>query len=668
MDLRICNIIKLGDSLEIKLEDVKGVGPQNIKYFRNHGIWSTYDLVLHVPKTYEDFSITSIDELHHKQSITLKTKVETPLRMIRGGKTERIIFRVKVFHQLLDVVVFGRGYLLKQINLHDEIILKGTYDLYRESINASSVNLAEKQTEIKPIYGIENLHDKSVSNIVKTVFDEQLVSIYETLPKEIVTSKNWMSRKDAYHMLHLPKDFSDIEKARQRLKYEEAFFLQLKLISKQPKFHERPPKAYDIQKVKDFIQTIPYELTSDQKNAVNDIFRDFKKNHSTYRLIQGDVGSGKTMVSMIAILAIITAGEQVSFMAPTELLAKQHFQTFTMMLKDVRIALLTGKTKDKETLKKQIEHHEIDLVIGTHALIEEDVKFAKLGFIVIDEQHKFGVKTREELILKSSSKDVLYLTATPIPRTLALIEYGNQHVSIIREKPKSRQVIQTRYITKPTISEMYDMMYSAIIRKEHIFLVVPAITSSKVSDNIETVYESISAEFKVPIFVLHGKLTQEEKDRMMDHFIYTPGSIMIATTMIEVGIDIPTATLMGIYSAESFGLSQLHQLRGRVGRGNLPSFCYLISEKEDIERLETLSKTDDGFKLAEYDLIERGPGDFLGSLQSGYIDFKFLSLLTDEKILLEAQKDAETLISKPDFKTHPDYRYLNKFMTDTMKI
>jgi ATP-dependent DNA helicase RecG len=370
------------------------------------------------------------------------------------------------------------------------------------------------------------------------------------------------------------------------------------------------------------------------------------------------------MVALLAAYAIVTAKEQVAVMAPTELLARQHYQYFKTYLKDVNIALLTRKTKDKDMMKHMIFSHQYDIVIGTHALIEEDVLFKQLGLVVIDEQHKFGVSTREKLIEKGKHKDVLYLTATPIPRTLAMLTYGYAKISLMKEKPKRREAILTKYITKQTIDDMYSMMHSALIRKEHIFLVVPAITSDKVTDNIETVYQEIIQEFPhAPIFMLHGKLSSDDQDRMMENFITTPGSILLSTTMIEVGIDIPTATLIGIYAAENFGLAQLHQLRGRVGRGNLASFCYLISTKEDVERLDMLVQSDDGFKLAEFDLIERGPGDFIGHLQSGYLDFKYLDILEDEEIFLTAKEDLEKIMNQPDFNSNPKYRYLYKTYT-----
>lgn len=654
--------------MDIKLDQVKGIGPSTLRILRNNHLWSTYDLVSFLPKSYEDFSITDFHQAKHKEIITVLGIIKSELKFIRGPKADRVTFKVEALHETIDIIAFGKGYLIKQLVQGDEIQIKGTYHLYRNQIIASSVIKAEKRLSIKPRYGIEGLHDKTVQNLVESIKENNQVTIYENIPKDLLMTYHMPSRQEAYFTLHLPKTFYEIEYARRRMKYEEAFYLQLKLMANQPSLEKRLPKAYDLIRVKQLIDTLPFTLTDEQKQAVNDIYRDFKKDHVSYRLIQGDVGSGKTIVSLLAAYAMITAGEQVSLMAPTELLASQHYQLFKSIIKDANIALLTAKTKHKEDMKEKIRRHEYDMVIGTHAMIEEDVVFHHLGLVIIDEQHKFGVSTRESLVKKAKSKDVIYLTATPIPRTLAMIAFGESHVSIIKEKPKERTPIQTRYITKEAVHELYRQMHSAIHRKEHCFVVVPAIDSDQVSDNIDSVFQNLKDEFDVPIYVLHGKLHAMEQEHAMQSFVANPGSILLATTMVEVGIDIPTATLMAIFNAERFGLAQLHQLRGRVGRSQLPSYCYLISEKDDIERLEILSRINDGFILSEYDLQERGPGDFLGIEQSGYFKFKFLDLSSDQKILAEAQKNVHALLKEPDFYTNPKYKYLVKAMTPSPLI
>lgn len=654
--------------MEVKLDQIKGIGPSTLRILRNNGIWSAYDLVSHLPKGYEDFSITTLHDAKHKDVITVLGKIKTPLKLIRGAKIERIVFKAEIFGELIDIIVFGRSYLLKQLNQDDIIQIKGSFDLYRHQINASSVVKAEKRVEIKPSYGIEGLHDKSIMNLIETIREEKLVTIYENIPQAYLDKYRLMSREEAYFSLHLPKSLQMIHQAKRRMKYEEAFFIQLKLMGHQKEGEKRLPKNYDVHAVKHIVEQLPYQLTQDQKDAVNDIYRDFKKDHSSYRLIQGDVGSGKTIVALLAAYAIVTAKEQVSIMAPTELLATQHYQFFSTILKDVKIALLTSKTKNKDVLKEAIKHHRYDIIIGTHAMIESDVQFYHLGLVIIDEQHKFGVQTREQLIQKAKSKDILYLTATPIPRTLALLAFGESHVSWIKEKPKERRAIETRYITRDAVQEAYDRMHSALLRKEHVMVIVPAIDSEKIQDNIEKMESELQQEFPVNIFTLHGKLSNLEQDEAMYGFVSTPGSILLSTTMVEVGIDIPTATVMTIFHAERFGLAQLHQLRGRVGRGQLASFCYLISEKDDIERLQVLSKTSDGFILSEYDLKMRGPGDFLGIEQSGYFQFQFLNMIDDQAILLEAQKNVMELLARPDFYTNPQFKYLVKSITPTMMI
>jgi len=650
--------------MNTKLSDVYGVGPKTVKILRDKGIWTTYDLVLNTPKFYEDYSFSSISQLKHKEPITIQGKIHTDLVHRRYQKGELVTFTLQAYNQNIKIVAFGKGYLVKTFKKDDIVVVKGIYDLYKTEIVAQHVILPEKKIDLKPLYKIEGVHDTNMQTILTHIFNEQLVQIYENIPKEFIDKYKLTSRMETYYKLHFPSSEDDIYQAQRRLKYEEAFFLHLKLALRQPQHYKRSPKSYDIHKVRHLIDMIPYALTSDQKQAVNDIFMDFKKPHASYRLIQGDVGSGKTIVSLIAAYAAITAGEQVTLMAPTEMLANQHFQSFSSQLKDVKIALLTGKTKHKEQLKEDIKNHEYDLVIGTQALIENDVQFKNLGLVIIDEQHKFGVHTRDELIQKGHSKDIIYLTATPIPRTLALTAFGEEHISIIKEKPLLRQPVETHYVTKDKIDELYQVMRQHIKQKEHIFVVVPAITSLKVEDNIETVYQELKERMHADIFILHGKQTKDVQEQMMEQFMYTPGSILLSTTMIEVGIDIPTATLMVIFSAEHFGLSQLHQLRGRVGRSHLRSTCFLVSTKEDIERLNILSKENDGFKLSEYDLIERGPGDFLGSDQSGYFEFKYLNILSDIKILNEAQKNVYDLISRPDFLTNTKYKYLNRYLKE----
>ncbi len=655
--------------METKLDQVKGVGPKLLYILRNQKIWSTYDLILRTPKAYEDFSIDQINHLKHKDKITISGRITTPVKSNPYARIHISSFYIEFMDQKIEVIAFNKPFLSKSFVLNDEVVIKGIYQLYKHQIIAQSVIKKEKNVEIKPLYKIEGMHDKTIMNIVDTIFRENKVQLYEIIPEQFIEKYHLVSRFDAYKMLHLPKNFEDIRQAKRRLKYEEAFYLQLKLIASQKQRQSlRAPKTYDINLIKSFIDELEYELTHDQKQAVNDIYRDYKKPYAHYRLILGDVGSGKTLVALLAALPVLHNREQVALMAPTELLANQHYQYFNNHLKGYKICLLTSKTKQKDKMKADIKNHEYDIVIGTHALIESDVIFDHLGLSIIDEQHKFGVSTRDELIDKQKGHDVLYLTATPIPRTLAMVAFGESNISLIKEKPKERKKIETHYLLKKDIAKLYAAIDQKIKNKEHVYVVVPAISSDKVDDNIQTVKTELEMNFACPIFILHGQLSNEEQTSQMEQFMFSPGSILLSTTMIEVGLDIPTATLIAIYSAEYFGLSQLHQLRGRVGRSHLHSSCFVISTKEDVERLDILTKTNDGFKLSEYDLIQRGPGDFLGKEQSGYLDFKYLDLLADYQILLEAYKNVEELMEQPDFKTNSKYKHLNRYIKNTLKI
>ncbi|MFU8792650.1 MAG: ATP-dependent DNA helicase RecG [Acholeplasmataceae bacterium] len=654
--------------MEVRLDQIKGVGPKLYQSFKAQKIWSTYDLVLRRPKRYESFVIQSLEEAKDQETITIIGSIKTEPKLIKTAKVTMVSMTIDAGGHLLKMIAFNRPYLVNQLKIDHDYLIKGKYNRYQKQLVAQVISEKHQTDHIKPIYGFDGLYDSKVNDIIKTIFDETKVSIYETLPANLLSHYHLLPRYDAYYKLHLPKDSHDIHQAHRRLKYEEAFFLQLKLYDQHLSKKPRPKKAYDLASVKKRIHDIPYQLTGDQKKAVNDIFKDFQKEETSYRLLLGDVGSGKTMVSALAIYAVITAGQQVAFMAPTELLAKQHFNFFKAFLSDVSVGLLTSQTPEKKAFKSDILNKHYDLIIGTHALITDDVIFNHLGLVVIDEQHKFGVETRQLLIDKAREQDVLYLSATPIPRTLAMLYFNQADISEIREKPVSRKPIDTHYVTPKEKDKVFKMIQSTLDKKEHIYVVVPAITSTKTDDNIETVYQELSAQFDAPIFILHGQIKHSQHEHIMTDFKQSKGAILLSTTMIEVGIDIPTATLICIYSAEHFGLSQLHQLRGRVGRSHRLSTCVLISQKEDIGRLEMLTQTEDGFLLSAYDLEARGPGDFLGVDQSGYLNFSYLNLVTDQAILKAAYDDVKKLMSQADFFKNPKYKHLHQYLETQLKI
>ncbi|WP_162140194.1 ATP-dependent DNA helicase RecG [Haploplasma axanthum] len=619
----------------VKLEKVKGVGEKLKKVFRQNGIWSTYDLARFFPSSYDEFELTTLDSSKHNEVVTIKGIVISDLEKNIYSRVDMITFDLETNKTVVKVIAFNQKFLMNSLKKTDDIYIKGKYDFYKKKIIVNKIMKENSFESIKPKYKIDGMSDTIISKILFNIFEENQVEIYENMPKTILTKYKLLDRYEAYKKLHFPNNNNEIELAKRRIKFEEAYFFQKEFVNKINKRITREKRKYDLQKVKSFIEKIPYQLTNDQKQAVNDVFGDFKKSEVGYRLIQGDVGSGKTIVANIAMYGVVTAGFQTVLMAPTELLAKQHYEGFKRLLNDgLRIELLTSDSKNKEEIKNSIKDGNIKIIIGTHALIQDDVEFNNLGLIVIDEQHKFGVETRNQLIKKSIDADLIYLTATPIPRTLAISLFGDADISVIKEKPQKRKKIITKAITDKDLTIVFDEIQKTLERNEKVYVVVPAIESEHAKYNIQNVYELLLGKFSdKEIFITHGKNKKDEQEKAILNFMNSKRGILIATTMIEVGIDIPKTTLMVIFSANFFGLSQLHQLRGRVGRGHLESKCYLISTGDIEERLEIIEKEDDGFILSDYDLKLRGPGDLLGVIQTGFNDFKFLDFINDYEIL-----------------------------------
>lgn len=634
----------------MRIIDVKGVGKALEIQFNAHGIYTPYDLLMRFPVKYQSFEEDSLLLAVDKTEVTVNGLViDIPKIVNHRGNLKSLHFNLLVDNEKIKVVAFRREYLKDALTENLSITVKGRFEKKKKLITASAILLKPLTSTFKPLYNLDPIYDSVVSKIVKNILDQGLVDIYETLPNKLIQDEGLISREQLIHKIHQPNSDSDIKEAYYRLKYEEALLFQYKMMSQKLLLEKdsKPIKHYQLDRVKSFIETIPYELTQDQKDAVNDIFRDFKKPYPTKRLIQGDVGSGKTIVVAIGIMGAKTSGYQSALMAPTEILAEQHYQYFKSMFKDLNVALLTGSTKNKPFLKTQILRGEVDLVIGTHALVTDDVVFHDLGFVVIDEQHRFGVETRESLNNKGIA-DIVYLTATPIPRTLAIVLFGDMDVSIIKEKPMGRKEIQTRYFQKSQEQAVFEHVKKELDQGHQAFFIAPSIDATDRGETVIGLYERVQATFSsYDVFMLHGKMSTQEKNDVIDQFYHSKGAILVSTTVVEVGIDMPSATMMVIFDGEYFGLSQLHQLRGRVGRSDLQSHCYVISDESDIERLSFFSKTNDGFLLSEYDLSKRGPGEFLGVRQSGLIRFEYADIGTDFDLFLKV-KEAALWILKND--------------------
>ncbi|CDR31309.1 ATP-dependent DNA helicase recG [Acholeplasma oculi] len=621
------------------LKDIHGVGPKILRSFRYKGIWNTYDLISYVPKSYEDFVVQNLKDLKHGDEVTLQGYIaDAPKRF----KKQVVVLKypLKVENSIVELTIFGRPYLEKELQVNQMVLVKGKYNFFKNELLVSFITKDIKTPILKPIYQIDELHDKVVSNIIQTIFDEQVVDIFETLPDEIIQKYQLIQRKEAYYHLHFPSSMEMLKKAQYRFKVEEAFFHSLKYLHQLTPKHPRKSIEYQIQWIKEMIGRIPYQLTLDQQEAVNDIFRDFKQEVSMYRLIQGDVGTGKTNVAFIGMLGMINAGYQSALMAPTEILAKQHYENFTKLYPDILSVFITSQSKQKDQILKDIQTGVYKVIFGTH-ILGLSVEFSNLGLVIIDEQHKFGVEIRDQLIKKSVTKDTLYLTATPIPRSLSLSYFGDLEISNIKQKPKHKLPIQTMIFYDEPIDEIIKLIKESQSINEQTFIVTPLIEQGLKGPSIESMLDILRNELEHEhLYVIHGRLDSSEVDTILAEFILNPKGVLLATTMIEVGIDVPNATKIFIMGANNFGLSQLHQLRGRVGRGKKLGKCYLVTDKSDHDRLEFLVSTEDGFLLSEYDLKLRGPGIFSSFIQSGQTKYQFIDMIQDLDILKRVRKDA----------------------------
>ena len=560
-------------------------------------------------------------------------------------------FILNVNDELIDVIVFNQAYLKKIFFKGRLVILEGKYDKNKKSLTVSNVFHKFKEG-INSIYPkIENISDNTLKDIIKDVLNNYSYLVKEVLPEPILKKYRLLPILEFYNKVHFPKSNKDCIEVERRKKYEEFFLFELLIKAYQMINRKaiKEPLNYDICKVKEYIKTIPYELTIDQKNACNDIFRDLKASYPANRLIEGDVGSGKTVVASIALYAVKTANSQSALMAPTEILATQHYFNLCKLFKNVpmRIELLTSKIKGKKRIEilNDLKDGLIDCIVGTHALLGEAVEFNDLRMVVTDEQHRFGVNQRALLRQKGKNPDVISLTATPIPRTLAIVVFGDMDISQIKMLPSGRKEIITNIVNKEYEENIFSFIKKEIDKGNQAYIIAPMILESDSKESVYSLYDKANEYFNGNCLLLHGKLKPFEKDEIMEKFKNNEKQILVSTTVVEVGVDVENATVIAIFDASSFGLSQIHQLRGRVGRGDKQSYCFLIDSNVNKERLKILENVSDGFMLAEEDLRLRGPGDFFGSKQSGMPTFKYGNIINDYNILSSAIKDSEEIIN-----------------------
>ena len=651
----------------MELTDIKGVGPKTLDHLHELGIYTLDDLLTNYPYRYDLFEPTNLTEQYDNERIAINVIVETTATTAFIRKNfNKLQFRVNHNGKVMYAVIFNRAFLKPHIVIGKTITLVGKYDVKRNTFICDDIKLNPiTKKEIIPIYHVKKgIKSNDILKIIESAISDS-AKIPNYVPDEFVMKYDFISKKQALRMIHMPYKEEEIKKAKVYLKYEELFLFLFKIAYMKDDNENtyKEEKVFEEKKIEDFIASLPFTLTDSQDEALKLILDDIKGNKKMNRLVLGDVGSGKTIISFISMYANFLAGYQSVLMAPTEVLARQHFESAISYFKDyhLTIDILVGSMtkKEKEAVKARLASGEIDILIGTHAIIEDAVSFYRLGLVITDEQHRFGVKQREILKSKGEVPDALYMSATPIPRTYALTLYGDLDVSFIRHKPGGRKDIMTK-IKK--YSELKDVLMHVLeeIKAGHQVYVVASIIDDNLEldlKSVETLKEKFNMAYqgKIPIEILHGKLKQREKDAIMTRFKNNETKILISTTVIEVGVDVKNATVMVIFDADRFGLATIHQLRGRVGRNNIDSYCYLISDKE-IERLKVLEDSNDGFYIAEKDLELRGEGDLFGTMQSGVKTFKIANLKTDLKIMMQAKSDSEEYLKSGLYKNNMNYK------------
>lgn len=650
----------------MELSDIKGVGPKMLGNLKTLNINNMEDLLSYYPYRYDIFEPINLDENYNGERVAINVIVETTATTAFIKRNfNKLQFRCNHNNKTMYAVIFNRAFLKPHIVIGKTITLVGKYDIKKNTFICDDIKLTPlEKKEIIPIYHTKkDIKNSELRKIMENAIVDNAAS-YNYVPNEFIEKYNMISKKQALRMIHLPHNFEEIKKASFYLKYEELFLFMFKIgyMKKDNENIKKEEKYFNDEDITKFINSLPFSLTDSQNEALDVILKDLKSNNKMNRLVLGDVGSGKTVISFISMYASFLSGYQSVLMAPTEVLARQHFESAINYFKDtkINIEILVGSMtkKEKETVKDKLIRGDIDILIGTHAIIEESVIFYRLGLVITDEQHRFGVKQREILKSKGEVPDALYMSATPIPRSYALTLYGDLDVSFITHKPGRRKEIITKLKKFSELKEVLSHILEEIKQGHQVYVVASLIDDNEELDlkSVETLKEKFNLAFqnKIPIEILHGKLKQKEKDEIMARFKNNETKILISTTVIEVGVDVKNATIMVIFDADRFGLATLHQLRGRVGRNSLESYCYLISDKE-IERLKVLEESNDGFYISEKDLELRGEGDLFGIRQSGVKTFKIANLKKDLKIMLQAKSDSEEYINSEAYKNNMSY-------------
>lgn len=649
------------------LEDIKGIGPKSLLALKALNLYTKDDVINYFPYRYNVYTPVKLRECSEGDTCTITGYVESAAKVFFIRKNlNKLSFAFNTGSELVNVTIFNRAYLKPNIRIKSYISVIGKYNRKSNTFMASDIKLTPiTKTVIEPVYHLnQGIKRSNFKKLVDEILDNT-VEIKSNVPDYLIEKYNFINKKEAVTNVHKPKDINSLKKADLHLIYEELFTFMLKvsyLKEKNASDGKFNIKNFDEDKVNNFISSLPFNLTDGQMQAVSDIKDDFLSKKKMNRLILGDVGSGKTIVSFIALYMNMLAGYQGVLMAPTEILAVQHFNNMKSLFGDkLNIQLLTSSTKKGERNKilQNLKNGDAQVLIGTHSLLNDELVYNNLGLVITDEQHRFGVNQRQTLQKKGKDVDVLYMSATPIPRTLALTIYGDMDITEIRTKPGGRKEIITKIFKNSELKNVLEKMLDEIKAGHQIYVVAPLIDDEEDEKmNVTSLKDKFDVAFNgmVPTGLLHGKMKPNQKDEVMNSFKNGDTKILISTTVIEVGVDVKNATMMVIFNAERFGLATLHQLRGRVGRNDMQSYCYLISDY-DAERLKVLEESNDGFYISEQDFKLRGGGDIFGIRQSGEQSFKIANLNRDYKILMQCKSDAEEFLKSKnldDYKVQKD--------------
>lgn len=656
----------------MELENIPKIGNKTLNDLHKLNIFTINDLINFYPYRYNFYNPTNINNTQDNITITINGIIEsTPKIVFIKRNLNYLTFRVISSNKLINVTIFNRAFMKNNLIVGKSICLTGKYNTEKNLFTASNILLKPiMSTIIEPIYHLKgNLKNKNLNNLILDILNKNEYN--NSLPEYIVNKYNLLDEYNSLKEIHNPQNINILKKANLTLIYKELFDFMFKinyLRLKRSTNEINIVKDFEVDKLNELINNLPFELTKDQLNAIDDITNDFKSNKRMNRIIIGDVGSGKTIVSFIAIYANYLAGYQSALLAPTEILAKQHYDNIKNIL-DIKVELLTSSTKkkDRENIIKKLKNNELDCIIGTHSIINEEVEFNNLGLVITDEQHRFGVNQRKNLQNKGESVDVLYMSATPIPRTYALTIYGDMDISEIKTKPSGRKEVITKLYKESELKDALKIMLNEIKKGHQIYVVSPLVEENDDKNlyDVEKLRDKLNIAFNnmVPIDILHGKLKNKNKEEIMNNFKNGNTKILISTTVIEVGVDVKNATCIVIFNAERFGLSTLHQLRGRVGRNDFISYCLLISNYEK-ERLNVLTESTDGFYISEKDFELRGSGNLFGTKQSGEMDFKLANIKRDIKILKQCNIDSKEFIDNNIKDNFNNYNYYKNILEE----